>query len=198
MALADQPESNDDLTKSLQYADEAEKLGDHSSLLLYAKGLALQRLGRYKDAIPVFQDAISVSPNANGPWIGISQCYRGLGELKLAEEAASIGERILNQRQRIGNLERQIQTSPDRMDLREQYAAIMMSNHQYLLAAESYRYIAQHSPENPRLWLRVATAFELGGRPELARSFREQMAALSPQLRNRQSASQILSTSKER
>jgi Flp pilus assembly protein TadD len=198
MALADQPESNGDLTTALEYADEAEKLGDHSSMLLYAKGLALQRLGRYKDAIPVFRNAISVSPNANGPWIGISQCYRGLGEMKLAEEAASIGERILDQRQRLGNLERQIQTNPDRMDLREQYAAIMMNNHQYLLAAESYRYIAQHRSDKPQLWLRVAKAFELGGRPELARSFREQIQTLRPRTRNPRSGAQISTASKER
>lgn len=172
MAYADQPQSRDELNLALQCAAEAEKKGDQSSLLFYAKGLALQRLGRYKEAIEVYRQAVTVSPNANGPWIGLSQCYRALGRMDIAEEAARIGERLLTQRQKIGNLEHQIQSSPDRLDLREQYASIMMANHQYLLAADQYRYIAQHKPEDPRAWLEVARAFELGGKPDLAKYLR--------------------------
>ncbi|MGC8667058.1 MAG: tetratricopeptide repeat protein [Chthonomonadales bacterium] len=172
MAYADQPQSQDELNRALQCAAEAEKRGDQSSLLFYAKGLALQRLGRYKEAIGVYRQAVTVSPNANGPWIGLSQCYRALGRMDIAEEAARIGERLLTQRQKIGNLEHQIQSSPDRLDLREQYAGIMMANHQYLLAADQYRYIAQHEPGDPKAWLKVARAFELGGKPDLAKYLR--------------------------
>lgn len=175
MAFADQPQSPADLKKALEYAAEAEKLGDESSLLFYAKALALQRLGRYQEAIVAYQQGISVSPDANGPWIGLSQCFRALGQMKNAEDSARIGERILNQRQLIGNLQHQIQTSPERHDLREQYAGIMMSNHQYLLAAEQYRYIAQHQSDNPKAWYRVAKAFDLGGRKDLSAMVRQRL-----------------------
>ncbi len=172
MAFADQPESQADLSKALDYAQTAAKLGDHSPLLLYATGLALQRLGRYREAIAIYRQAVAISPNANGAWIGLSQCFRALGNKKIAEAAAGIGERILTQRQRVGNLQRQIESNPHRMDLRQQYADLMMSNGQYLLAAGQYRYIAQHEPDNPGAWLRVAKAFDLGGKPELSREVR--------------------------
>jgi len=180
MAFADQPETDTDLTKALEYADMAEKLGDESSLLYYAKALALQRLRRYKEAINEYQKGISVSPDANGPWIGMSQCFRALGQTKYAEESARIGERILNQKQRVGNLKHQIETSPDRLDLREQYASILMSNHQYLLAAEQFRYIAQHQQSSSAAWKKVTEAFDHAGRRDLSEMVRQHLKSGSP------------------
>jgi tetratricopeptide (TPR) repeat protein len=168
MAYADIPVSDDDLPKALKYADEANKLGAKGTLTQYARSLALQRMGKYQEAIAGFRKVIAVSENANGPWIGIAQCYRALGKARQAEQAAAIGERIVTQAQHLGNLKYQIQTRPNRLDLREQYADLMMQNGQYLMAADQYRYVAIHTPEHPEMWLKAARAFDLGGEKDLA------------------------------
>jgi Flp pilus assembly protein TadD len=172
MALADQPQSQTELQQALDYADQAEKLGSTDGLVYYARGLALQRLGRYKEAIASYRQNIEVSANANGAWIGISQCYRALGHTKLADEAAKTGERVLAQRQRLGNLRYQIKATPARIDLHEQYADAEMAAHEYLVAADQYRYVAQHSPDKPSEWLKAAHAMDLAGNKELAEYMR--------------------------
>jgi Flp pilus assembly protein TadD len=177
MAYADQPEGPDDLKKALEFAHQADLLKDGSSLLHYARGLALQRLGRYREAIQAFRIVTSRSATSNGAWIGMSQCYRALGRRKEADEAAVRGERILTTRQRIGGLQRQIRTNPDRLDLREEYAQLMMDNGNYLLAADQYRYVAAHRPDRPQEWLKVARALELGGKPDIGRYLRDYVRA---------------------
>jgi Flp pilus assembly protein TadD len=173
MAYADGPQSREELTQALNYAARAEQLGDHGSLLHYARGLALQRLGRYTEAITDFKYVLSISDNANGAWIGISQCYRALGNKKLADDAAKTGERVLAQRLHISNLKHQIALAPSRFDLREQYADSLFTNGQYLMAADQYRYVAIHNPEKPSVWLKSAHAFEMGGEKDLANYVRQ-------------------------
>ncbi|HLJ55477.1 MAG TPA: tetratricopeptide repeat protein [Chthonomonadaceae bacterium] len=168
MAYADQPQSQDELKLALQYADKAEQLGSRSGLLYYARGLALQRLGRYDDAIASFKKVMLASDNANGAWIGLSQCYRAQGKTKLADEAAKTGERILAERQHILNLRHEIKVSPNRLDVRLQYGDALISNGQYLMAADQFRYVAIHSPDKPQLWLKAAHAFDLAGEKQLA------------------------------
>ncbi len=168
MAYADQPRSKDELTQAVEFANIAHDMGDNDGLVYYAQGLALQRLERYDQAIESFRKDIGVSANANGAWIGISQCYRALGKTKLADDAAKTGERILSQRQHISNLKYEIRNSPNRLDVREQYAEALLANKQYLVAAEQYRYVATHNPEKRSLWLKAAHAFDLGGEKRLA------------------------------
>src|SRR5581483_6852417 len=114
-----------------------------------------QRLGRYEEAIAGFKKVMAVSANANGAWVGISQCYRALGKKQQADDAAKMAERVLTSRQRIGNLQHEIQADPNRFDIREQYAETIMETGQYLLAAEQYRYIAVHNPDQPAWWLKA-------------------------------------------
>lgn len=168
MAFADQPRSQDELSQALVYADKAIKLGNRSSLVYYAQGLALQRLGRYDEALSTFRTVIATSENANGAWTGISQCYRAQGKTQLADEAAKTAERVLSERQHISNLKHEILLAPNNMDLRIQYGDALSSNGQYLLAANEYRYAAMHSPNKPGLWLKTADAFEKGGETNLA------------------------------
>jgi tetratricopeptide (TPR) repeat protein len=168
MAFADQPKGNGDLEKAVEYAKQAVATGYSDTSVYYAWGLALQRLGKFQDAIPMFQRDAAASTAANNAWIGISQCYRALGKTDLAESAALKAQHILTSRQRRSMLEHQIRTDPERLDLREQYANLMMENGNYLLAADQYRYVAQHSPDSRERWNRVVNALELGGRKDVA------------------------------
>lgn len=180
-ACADQPEGPEDLQTALKYAAEARKLGDRSTMLFYSEGLALQRLERYREAIEAYRRCINQSLTATGAWIGISQCYRALGDREKAAKAARMGEKILNERQRLANIKHQIRSNPGRLDYREQYAEELLRRQNYLLAADQFRYIAQHRPEQPREWLKVARALEMGGEKQIAgylRNYvREQEAA---------------------
>jgi tetratricopeptide (TPR) repeat protein len=173
MACADQPKSDADLRQALDYAAEAEKLGDASALLYYGRGLALQRLALYEEAVKSFRAVIDRTLTSHGAWIGIAQCYRALGKRELSDKAAEMGERVLNERQRVGNLRHQIRANPERFELREQYAAELMKRGEFLPAAEEYRYVAQHRPDHPREWLKAADAFERGGEAEIARYLRD-------------------------
>jgi tetratricopeptide (TPR) repeat protein len=102
MVYADQPQSQEELTQALEFAAEAKKQSDNNGMVDFARGLALQRLGRYQEAIVSYQHNILINANASGAWVGISQCYRALGMMKLADEAAKTGEKVLNHRQRVG------------------------------------------------------------------------------------------------
>lgn len=180
MAYADRAESEEMLARALECAAEAERLGDQSSLLLYARGLALQRRRRYPEAIRSYERLISQSTSASGAWIGLSQCLRALGRPEEADRAARTGERILNDRQKVSHLRHQIRSNPANMDLRDEFARVLLEQKHYLLAADQLRYIAQHRPERPQEWLRVAKALELGGRKELAAYLRRYLKELSP------------------
>ena len=172
MAFADQPHSPEELTQALQYAAEAEKRGEADGLVFYARGLALQRLGRYKEAIEVYRRVIDLSMNSNGAWMGISQCLRATGKIKMADEAAKIAERIVSQRQHINNLQYVIKATPGRLDARKEYADLLMTTNQYYPAAEQYRYIAEHGPSKAAMWLRAAHALDLAGDKQSAEEAR--------------------------
>ncbi len=173
MAYADQPRSQDELRKALEFAASAESKGQSDGLVEYARGLALQRLNRYDEAIDAYKRVIQLSLNANGAWMGISQCYRATGQPKLADAAAKIGERVVSQRQHVNNLRYVIRASPDRIDLRKEFAELMMSTQQYDAAAEQYRYIAEHTPNSTSSWLSLAHALDLEGKKDLADQARQ-------------------------
>lgn len=177
MAYADAPEQPGDLEEALRYADRAEAQGDHSTLVHYARGVANQRLARYPDAIRAFHQVLDTDRTASGAWIGLSQCYRALGQPDKADGLAQTGEKVLAERQRTARIARAIQSSPERLDLRAQYARALMSQHKYLEAASELRYIAQHRPSEPRAWIPVADAMEKGGQKEMARYLREYVAS---------------------
>lgn len=168
MVYADHPIDQKELTQALIYAAEARKLDPTDGMVEFARGLALQRLGRYDEAIVSYRENIRDSANASGAWVGISQCYRIQGKIQLADKAAKTGELVLNHRQRLGNLKHQVESTPNKLDIREQYAEMLMSDSQYNMAAEQYRYVAMHSPEHPAKWLKAAKAFDLAGNKELA------------------------------
>ena len=103
----------------------------------------------------------------------MAQCYRALGKRKQADEAALMGERILNERQKLSSLQHQIRSNPNRLDFRENYAKALMEQQKYLMAADQYRYIAQHRPNQPKEWLPMADALEKGGEVEMSRYLRD-------------------------
>lgn len=173
MVYADQPDSPAALEKAIKAADEAKKLGNDGSLTNYARGLAEQRLGRYEAALKTYQKVVRQSVTSNGAWVGMSQCYRALGKRKEANAAAMMGEKILNERQRVANMQHQIRANPSRLEYRERYAKELMARQNYLMAADQYRYIAQHRPDQPKEWLRVAEAMEKGGKADIARYLRD-------------------------
>jgi len=137
-----------------------------------------------------------LSLNANGAWIGISQCYRATGRAKLADAAAQIGERVVSQRQHVNNLQYVIRASPDRLDLREEYGALMVSTQQYDAAAVQYQYIAEHSPNKPACWLKLAHVLDLAGKKNPADQARKNASA-KPSASSNQ-VSHITSASRER
>ncbi len=175
-ALADQPEDPHDLPRALAMAAQAEKDGEASSLLYYGWGLAHQRSEQYAEAVKKYQLAIKLNAGANGAYIGISQCLRALGRTKEADAAAQRGTQILSHRQQTGNILRQIRLYPNRTGLREKYAAILMDKGDYLIAADQYRYLAQHSPKKSRYWSLAADAFERGGKRDIAAYLRRHLA----------------------
>lgn len=169
LALADQPRDPSDLTRALEFAETAVANGATGSMAPYAWGLALQRSGRYQEAVRRFKQTLEINEGANGAWIGLSQCYRALGQHEIADKAAERATLVLTQRQRAGNLVRQIRFHPDRLDLRQEYAELLMQKGDYLAAADQFRYIAQHGKGEAGDWLKAARAFELGGKPDLAK-----------------------------
>jgi Flp pilus assembly protein TadD len=173
MAYADAPEQPGDLEQALQYSEEAERLGPPTPFLLYARGLAQQRLNRFQDAINTFRKVADMDRSANGAWIGLSQCYRALGDQKKADEFADIGEKMLKERQRANNLERSIEADPNRLDLRRQYAELLMNQHRYTEAAGEYSFIAEKQHDDPQEWLKAAAAHERGGNKDMAEYIRD-------------------------
>lgn len=168
MAYADAPEQPGDLEKALEYANEAERLGPPTTFLLYARGLAQQRLGRYAEAIKTFGTVANMDRTANGAWIGLSQCYRALGNQNKADEYADIGEKMLKERQYTSNLVRSIEADPNRLDLRNKYAELLMNQHRYQEAASEYSFIAEKRHDRPEDWLKAANAHERAGNHALA------------------------------
>ncbi len=169
LALADQPRDAADLDRALEFAETAVANGATGSMAPYAWGLALQRSGQYEEAIRQFKKTLEINEGANGAWIGLSQCYRALGQHEIADKAAERATLVLTQRQRAGNLVRQIRFHPDRLDLRQEYAELLMEKGDYLAAADQFRYIAQHGKGEADDWRRAARAFERGGKPDLAK-----------------------------
>jgi tetratricopeptide (TPR) repeat protein len=176
MSFADAPEQPGDLEQALKYADQAEERGDHGTLTLYARGLANQRLNRFPEAIRAYEAVLAQDRTASGAWLGLSQSFRAEGNAKKADELAEMGEKVLAERQRTIRMARDVQNDPDRLDLRERYAKVLLSQNKFLEAANELRFVAKHRPGDPGIWRQVANAMDKGGSHDMAKYLRDYAA----------------------
>jgi tetratricopeptide (TPR) repeat protein len=163
MAYADQPESDQDLEEALKYGRLAQQAGDDSTALHFGLGLAYQRQRRYPEAIEQFNKVLQESSSAHGAWICLSQIFRAMGRAEDAERAATIGQRILAERQKMDQLRYQIKQHPERLDLRYSFADFLVNTGNFERAADQYEYIGRQAPEDRNAWRRAASAWESAG-----------------------------------
>ncbi len=143
---------------------------DHSDLN-YNLGFVLAHTGRSREALPLFQKAISLDPEAQSPRFAMAAALQSLGQ---GDRAQDIYSQLREDKQK--------GVRKDQASTQSNLANQFLQNNQPLKAAEIYRQMIQLDPGNARTYYNLALALDQAGDKQAERSALNDAIRFDPKL----------------